>query len=190
MGPMREEAEKDALVLTEAEAATLRELGVDLEAFLDGAKSNARSRFAGSGSRSGSDSAAAAEGVKRLRTGAPVADAENDEEAVWTALERNAELIVRVARAQVARARESYEAELRLRSRKRAEQQQRGAVRPNPLGGGGGLVALQKGVDNNTEETDGEGLDRAGSAELKDGASSPLFSVSVFARRGDKWKRG
>ncbi|KWU44706.1 hypothetical protein RHOSPDRAFT_33789 [Rhodotorula sp. JG-1b] len=181
--------------LSEAERRTLVDLGVDIEAFLEGITNN-------NGGESHSTSAPDSDGslpvAKRRRRLAPPSAARSVDStsAVWSALERNSELIVSVARAQVARARRSYETELE-RTRKKAEVAQRAAAaavnRPiiggPAVGAGAGAEAGNKVVK---EEEGGEKVDegalkeeeegeRAGQAELEDAKALLDSLVSLLA---------
>lgn len=154
-----EQEEEDAIVLSEQESETLRSLGVDIEALLAGPDSRKQRTATPNRPR-----------APRPRERKPVADSSassrDAEAAIWTRLEENAELIVRVARAQVARTRDSYDEELR-RLRRRAEKAARIANRPVPAAGAP-VKEEEKEAVLAGEEAPGE---KAGRAELEDGES-------------------
>jgi hypothetical protein len=193
-----EEQLRDGVELSEAERRTLVDLGVDIEAFLEGINNNNNNHKHESHSAPAPDtdgSRPVAKRRRRLGTAAAAARRSVDSTtvAVWSALERNSELIVSVARAQVARARRSYELELE-RTRKKVEAAaaaaQRAAVAARPLVGGTGVGAEagnkvvgegggggERAGDEGALKEDEEG-ERAGKAELEDGecglSPSPL----------------
>ena len=201
--PEEEEGEQLGAVgveLSEAERRTLVDLGVDIEAFLEGINNN-NNNNGESHSTSAPDSDGSLPVAKRRRRLAPPSAARSVDStaAVWSALERNSELIISVARAQVARARRSYESELE-RTRKKAEAAaaaQRAAVARPLVGGpaaeaGPGPEAGNKVVK---EEDGGEKVDegalkeeeegeRAGQAELEDGERASL-SLPLSASPGN-----
>ncbi|GAA5867721.1 hypothetical protein JCM3774_003391 [Rhodotorula dairenensis] len=174
------------VALTEAEEATLRELGVDIEAFLEGANSTAGSDpTAVAGTKPTRLPAAAVAAAASPRANPPPAGSAADAaKGVWTALERNADLIVRVARAQVARTRTSYDAELhrvRKRAAAAAEAQQQRAVRAGLQG-----TEPSKGLGTGTGREEGVGaevevVERAGRAELKDAEALLDSLVALIA---------
>ncbi|GAA5990621.1 hypothetical protein JCM10908_003158 [Rhodotorula pacifica] len=156
-----QEGEEEELVLSEEESATLRELGVDIQAFLAGAKHS-------------SSSAPPTPSSKKSRP-RPAASSTT---AVWSALEHNSSLIVRVARAQVARARISYEEELK-RLRRRAELAMQRANRPVPVPVPGAPAVV---VEASGEEGEkGFVVERAGKAELEDAEALLDSLVSLIA---------
>ncbi|KAG0665350.1 hypothetical protein C6P46_006797 [Rhodotorula mucilaginosa] len=196
-----EEQLRDGVELSEAERRTLVDLGVDIEAFLEGINNNNNNHKHESHSAPAPDtdgSRPVAKRRRRLGTAAAAARRSVDSTtvAVWSALERNSELIVSVARAQVARARRSYELELE-RTRKKVEAAaaaaQRAAVAARPLVGGTGVGAEagnkvvgegggggERAGDEGALKEDEEG-ERAGKAELEDAKALLDSLVSLLA---------
>lgn len=188
--------------LSEAERRTLVDLGVDIEAFLEGINNNNNNHKHESHSAPAPDTDGSRPVAKRRRRlGSAAAAARRSVDsttvAVWSALERNSELIVSVARAQVARARRSYELELE-RTRKKAAtaaaaQRSAVAAAARPLIGGsaagagagpeaGNQVVKEEGggekVDEGALKKEEEEGERAGQAELEDGERGLSPSLS------------